>query len=104
MRFAALLAIPIAASAASLTVSWDQSTDPSVIAHLVRYGPTSATKTNFVNVLGTNSVTIAFPDNIGMVLDVTAINSIGMKSIPSPEVTFNTTPPPAPTNIRVIAQ
>lgn len=99
-----LLAIPLVASAASVTVSWDTSVDPSVTSHQVRYGLSSSSKTNVAVATGTNSVAIVVPDGTRIFLDVTAVNSIGIKSLPSAEVSFSTAAPPAPTNIRVIAQ
>lgn len=92
------------AIAAQIVVTWDPSSDPAVVAHSVRYGLSSVTKTNIVLVTGTNSVSLSVVDTSRIVLDVTAINSIGIKSLPSPEVVFSTTTPPAPTNIRVVGQ
>lgn len=105
MKFTlALASLLITANAAQVLVTWDVPTDLSVTGHVVRYGLSSASKTNVVTVTGTNSVSITVPDNANLVLDVASVNAIGLKSIPSPEITFSTTPPSAPTNIRVIAQ
>lgn len=89
---------------ASVIVSWDQSTDPAVTSHIVRYGLSSASKTNVVTVTGTNAVLITVPDNARLVLDVTAVNSIGIKSIPTPEISFSTAIPATPVNVRVAGQ
>lgn len=105
MKFiTALAALAITANAAQILVTWNAPTDPGITGHVVRYGPSSASKTNVVTVADTNSASITVPDNANFVLDVASVNAIGMRSIPSPEITFSTTPPPAPTNIRVIAQ
>ena len=104
MKLLLLLVIPLAAGAASVTVSWDPPADPAVTLHIVRYGLSSASKTNVVTVAGTNSVLITVPDNARLVLDVTAVNSIGIKSIPTPEIGFSTTVPATPVNVRVAGQ
>lgn len=105
MKFTIVLALfLITANAAQILVTWDAPIDPSVTGHVVRYGLSSVSKTNIVSVTGTNAVSITVPDNSNLVLDVTSVNAIGIKSTPSPEITFSTTIPSAPTNIRVIAQ
>lgn len=104
MKFLLFILLAFTATAASVNVTWDPSIDTTVTSYSVRYGLSSANKTNVVNVTGTNSVALTVTDGVRLFLDVTAINSIGIKSLPSADVVFSTAIPPTPTNIRVVGQ
>lgn len=106
MRFAALLAIPIVASAASVNVTWLDSestpTNSPPSGYIVRYGPSSGNKLTSVNVGLTNLVRITgIPDNQQIYMDVVAYSSVGVQSLPSEEITFSTSVPKAPSGLKL---
>lgn len=102
MKFLFALLVPLAVSAASVGVTWDPATDQSITGYIVRFGPSSSNKVQTVNVGQTNLVRISgIPDNIQVYMDVVSYNAIGIQSLPSNEITFNTTPPPPPKALRL---
>lgn len=96
------LFIATIANAASVSVTWDAPTDPTVTGYVVRYGPSSTNKIQTINVGNTNLARITgVPDNMQVFMDVVSYNAIGLQSIPSNEINFSTFPPLPPKAVRI---
>lgn len=90
------------ASAASVNVTWDVPSDPTVTGYIVRYGPSSTNKVQAINVGNTNLARITgIPDNIQVYMEVVSYNGFGRESLPSNEINFSTLPPQPPKLLRI---
>jgi len=86
--FFALLHSPLEA-AQSVTLAWDQSTDPIVAGYNIHYGGASQTYTNEVSVgLMTNAVISGLVDGATYYFAATAYTSLGVESPFSNEVSY----------------
>jgi hypothetical protein len=75
--------------AASVTLAWDLSTDPSVVGYKLYYGGSSRTYTNFVTVGATNSATITgLQMGATYYFAATAFDSAGLESEYSDEISY----------------
>jgi hypothetical protein len=82
--------------------TWDRSKDP-VVGYLVRYGPSSSNKLASRFVGDTNRVGLLdIPDGIQVFIEVLAIGTNGVLSLPSNEFIVSTNRISPPTNLRSI--
>ena len=105
MKHLLALALALATSsafAASVNVTWDQISDPSVAGFIIRYGPSSTNKSQTTRVVGnTNSAVVIVPDNTRVFMDLMSVSDIGVLSFPSAEFNFSTARPPTPTGFKL---
>lgn len=88
--------LPTIAFAASVTLAWDASPDPSVVGYRVYYGPAIGAYTNSAAVGNvTNATLTGLTTGFKYYFSATAYNSTGEESSFSNEINY--TPPVAPT-------
>jgi len=77
------------ATAEQITLAWDASTDPTIVGYNVYYGSTSREYTNNISVGQNTTVTISnLAGGVPYYFAATAMNSIGLESTFSSEVTY----------------
>ena len=101
--FLILTALVTSARAASVTLAWNQSTDPVVAGYNLYYGGTSGTYTNKVSVdLATSAVTSGLLVGVTYYFSATTYNSAGMESAFSGEVPYTVPTQPQRVQIRAM--
>lgn len=97
---AAFLLVFATAFGAEWWGTWDRSSDP-VSGYMVRYGPSSGNKLVSQLVGDTNRVGLLdIPDGIQVYIEVVAIGTNGVLSVPSNEFIVSTNRVSPPTNLR----
>ncbi|MFZ0826422.1 MAG: fibronectin type III domain-containing protein [Verrucomicrobiia bacterium] len=97
-----LAAFSCTVQAASVTLAWNASTDPTVSGYNLYYGGTSGSYTNKVSVgLATRNVTPGLLVGVTYYFAATTYNAAGMESLYSGEVSY--TVPPQPQAVGIMA-
>ena len=87
---------PVLKGATTVTLQWDNSLDESIASYKVYYGPSDNIRANEINTGKVNLLTVStlIPGNT-YYFSVTSVNTAGMESPPSNEVTFTALASPA---------
>lgn len=88
------------ASFVSYSFTWNNNTETNLAGYRVRWGMTNS-QTGFVKTVTTNFVTVNFSNSVPHWLHVTAFNTAGFESLPSPNLMVDL--PGTPANGRAVA-